>query len=98
MRSASRLWLSAILASTACARPVLYYPEPLTAEKPAPAESKPASKPSSSPAAGVSLMTVSEYRPARSASADVEYLRSRQMIVPVAGADMARGEDSCTDP
>ena len=33
-----------------------------------------------------------------SASADVEYLRSRQMLVPVAGADMARVEDSFNDP
>ena len=100
MRSAppSRLWLSAILASTACARPVLYYPEPLTAEKPA--ESKPASKPNPSPSSGVPLMTVSEYRPAGSTSmsADVEYLRSRQIIVPVAGADMTRVEDSFNEP
>ena len=103
MRSASRLWLSALLAGTACARPVLYYPEPLTAEKPA--EAKPASRanpPSSAGATsgGVPLMTVSEYRPAgsTSASADVEYLRSRQMMVPVAGADMTRVEDSFNDP
>ena len=97
MKSASRLWLSALLASTACARPVLYYPEPLTAEKPA--DAKPASKPSPSPSGGVPLMTVSEYRPAgsSSASADVEYLRSRQIIVPVAGADMTHVEDSFND-
>src|SRR5690348_9420118 len=101
MRSASRLWLSALLVSTACARPVLYYPEPLTEEKPA--ESKPASKPASRPATsaapstGVPLMTVSGYMPT-SASADVEYLRSRQIIVPVAGADMTRVEDSFNEP
>lgn len=97
MRSASRLWLSALLASTACARPVLYYPEPLTAEKPA--EPKPASKPNPSPSGGVPLMSVSEYTPAGStASADIEYLRSRQIIVPVAGADMTRVEDSFNEP
>ncbi|HEY6825889.1 MAG TPA: M23 family metallopeptidase [Gemmatimonadaceae bacterium] len=101
MRSAPRLWLSALLVSTACARPVLYYPEPLTEEKPA--ESKPASKPASRPATsaapstGVPLMTVSGYMPT-SASADVEYLRSRQIIVPVAGADMTRVEDSFNEP
>jgi len=97
MRSASRLLLSGLLAGAACARPVLYYPEPLTAEKPA--ESKPASKAAPSPS-GVPLMTVSEYRPAgsTSASADVEYLRSRQIIVPVVGADMTRVEDSFNDP
>jgi murein DD-endopeptidase MepM/ murein hydrolase activator NlpD len=97
MRSASRLLLSGLLAGAACARPVLYYPEPLTAEKPA--ESKPASKAAPSPS-GVPLMTVSEYRPAgsTSASADVEYLRSRQILVPVAGADMTRVEDSFNDP
>ena len=104
MRSASRLWLSALLASTACTRPVLYYPEPLTAEKPAESRpaSKPATKPTSAPTntAGVPLMTVAEYRPAgsTSASADAEYLRSRQIIVPVAGADMTRVEDSFNEP
>lgn len=88
-----------LLASTACARPVLYYPEPLTAEA-KPSDSKPASRPSASTSAGVPLMTASEYRPAgsTSASADFEYLRSRQIIVPVAGADMTRVEDSFNDP
>jgi murein DD-endopeptidase MepM/ murein hydrolase activator NlpD len=100
MRFASRLRILALVASaasTACARPVLYYPEPLTAE-PKPDESKPASRPKPSSSAGVPLMTASEYRPAGSASADVEYLRSRQIIVPVAGADMTRVEDSFNDP
>ena len=107
MRSASRLWLSTFLASTACARPVLYYPEPLTAE-PKSAQPKPAESPSRQPPASghpaesprVPLMTVSEYRPAgsTSASADAEYLRSRQIIVPVAGADMTRVEDSFNEP
>jgi murein DD-endopeptidase MepM/ murein hydrolase activator NlpD len=100
MRSASRLWLSVILASTACARPVLYYPEPLTAEpKPAESSGRAAESPSrrvaESPASSnrLPLMIIST-----SASADVEYLRSRQMLVPVAGADMARVEDSFNDP
>src|SRR5205814_486373 len=89
MRSASRLWLSLLFASTACARPVLYYPEPLTAAA-KPADSKAAPRPSASPSSGVPLMTAGEYRPAgsTSASADVEYLRGRQIVVPVAGADM----------
>ena len=45
-------------------------------------------------------MSVSEFTPAgsTSASADVEYLRSRQIIVPVAGADMTRVEDSFNEP
>ncbi len=103
MRPASRLWLSALLASTACARPVLYYPEPLTAEpKAADAKASPRGKPAppAAPSAGVPLMSVSEYTPAGSSSmsADVEYLRSRQIIVPVAGADMARVEDSFNEP
>ncbi len=42
-------------------------------------------------------MTVSGYLPP-SASADMEYLRSRQLIVPVAGADMTRVEDSFNEP
>jgi len=87
-----------ILVSTACARPVLYYPEPLTSEPKQPADAKPASRQNPSTGGAVPLMTVSEYRPATSASADVEYLRSRQMVVPVAGADMTRVEDSFNDP
>jgi murein DD-endopeptidase MepM/ murein hydrolase activator NlpD len=102
MRSTSRLWVLTLIASaatTACARPVLYYPEPLTAEpKPADSKAAPRSKPAAASSSGVSLMTVSEYRPAVSASVDVEYLRSRQIIVPVAGADMTRVEDSFNDP
>jgi murein DD-endopeptidase MepM/ murein hydrolase activator NlpD len=96
MRSAFRLSLSALFVATACARPVLYYPEPLTAEA-KPADAKPAAR--ANPSAGVPLMTVSESRPvgSASASADIEYLRSRQIIVPVAGADMARVEDSFND-
>jgi murein DD-endopeptidase MepM/ murein hydrolase activator NlpD len=104
MRSVSRLLLLSLLAGAACARPVLYYPEPLTAE-PKPAESKPAASasrpvaeaPRSSGSANVPLMTVSGYMPT-TASADMEYLRSRQIIVPVAGADMSRVEDSFNDP
>lgn len=102
MRSVFRLPLAGLLVAAACARPVLYYPEPLTAEtKPAapkPAESKPASRSHPSSSSGVPLMTVSEYRPAGSLAADFEYLRSRQIIVPVAGADMARVEDTFNDP
>jgi peptidoglycan LD-endopeptidase LytH len=103
MRSVHGLRLLALLAGAACARPVLYYPEPLTAE-PKPAEPKPADSPArrggESPkgraaesSSAVPLMIVST-----SASADIEYLRSRQMIVPVAGADMTRVEDSFNDP
>jgi peptidoglycan LD-endopeptidase LytH len=89
MRSVSRLFLLSLLAAAACARPVLYYPEPLTSEsKPADSPSRPVAQ---SPA--VPLMMVSS-----SASPDMEYLRSRQIIVPVAGADMTRVEDSFNDP
>ena len=93
-----RLRFLGLLVSTACARPVLYYPEPLTAEKPA--DAKPASRPNPSSSAGVPLMTASEYRPgaSSSASADVDYLRSRQILVPVAGANMTHVEDSFNEP
>jgi len=71
-----------VIATAACSRPVLYYPTPASAGITAPApvtEARPIAKPESSP---VEL------------SADVEYLMSRHLLVPVAGADMAKVDDS----
>ena len=76
------LFASSVMAAAACSRPVLYYPTPGSAgvNAPAPvAEAKPIAKPDSSP---VEL------------SADVEYLMNRHLLVPVAGADMAKVDDS----
>jgi murein DD-endopeptidase MepM/ murein hydrolase activator NlpD len=81
--------LSAVAAG--CARPVLYYPEPATRPESA-AKPKPpahAEEREGLPA----LMTISS-----SAAADVAYLRSRSLIVPVAGASMSRVEDSFSEP
>jgi len=69
----------------ACARPVLYYPTPESAGlPPAPAAVPPASPPAP---------------PADAASpvSDADYLRSRHIIVPVAGADMSRVDDTFND-
>jgi murein DD-endopeptidase MepM/ murein hydrolase activator NlpD len=70
----------AILA--ACSRPVLYYPAP---------EGAPA-------AAGPVIATVAPAPPAvastTSSSNDVEYLRDRRLLLPVAGANVARLEDT----
>ena len=85
----------ASLAAAACARPVLYYPEPLGGET-APAPSRPASAHASTPslpaAASASVST------SASAAADIDYLRTRQLLVPVAGADMSKVDDTFNDP
>jgi len=71
-----------VVTAVACSRPVLYYPTPesagITTPKPV-AEAKPIAKSDSSP---VEL------------SADVEYLMNRHLLVPVAGANMAKVDDS----
>jgi len=85
--------LGLALAVTACTRPVLYYPDP-EPDRGAPPAAKPvaASRPGRSttpefPGATVAVMGGS------SASA-AAYLVSRHIIVPVAGADMSKVEDS----
>ncbi|HEX3868293.1 MAG TPA: M23 family metallopeptidase, partial [Gemmatimonadaceae bacterium] len=84
------------IAITACTRPMLYYPGASTAPSPAPA---PAATPASAPAehheTNPALMTVAVNGASMS---DVDYLRSRSIVVPVAGADMHRVEDSFGDP
>src|SRR4051812_294483 len=68
----------------ACSRPVLYYPTPETAPKPAP-EPMLAGGP------------VAPSAPVAATGTDVEYLRTRSLLVPVAGADMAKVEDTFLD-
>jgi len=73
-------------ASAACARPVLYYPTPEAAAPRPAAQPTLAGSPSNAAlatAAGV---------------ADVEYLRMRRIMLPVAGADMSKVEDSFNEP
>lgn len=79
------LLVCSTLAAAACSRPVLYYPTDL----PAP-ESKPATV-AATPAAPI--------RPAASDSnaaelSDADYLWTRNLVVPVAGADMSKVYDS----
>jgi len=69
-------------AATACARPVLYYPTPEAAPQPA---SSVAPQPASDGTTSV-------------VSASDEYLRTRAIVLPVAGADMSKVEDSFYEP
>jgi len=85
--------LAAIAATAACSRPVLYYP--VTEAAPASAGAKPVSATAASGAsAPVALATAAT--PAT--SADVEYLAQRHILLPVAGADMSRVDDSFHEP
>ena len=80
--------LSAASAASACARPVLYYP---VTDEPAPRPARavpPADSASSMPAlAGAPV-----------AGGDVDYLSARRILLPVAGADPAKLEDSFKEP
>jgi murein DD-endopeptidase MepM/ murein hydrolase activator NlpD len=79
--------VSGWMISAGCSRPVLYYPTPESAAR---APSAPSPKPSvgsaDSPALADSGGPVF--------GSDVEYLRSRKILLPVAGADMAKVDDS----
>jgi peptidoglycan LD-endopeptidase LytH len=81
MRSISLLALGVLASAAACSRPVLYYPTPVATVGAAP---KPviASPAPSAPAA------------AAAPAADAEYLSLRHLLLPVAGADAARLEDT----
>lgn len=83
MRSTTLLALFALAAS--CTRPVLYYPGPETAPVTAPAPQPVlAGTPSPAPA-DLSAMN------------DEDYLRFRRLVVPVAGANMAKVPDTFLD-
>jgi peptidoglycan LD-endopeptidase LytH len=91
MRTIAR-WTSLFLVGgVACTRPVLYYP----GSAPAPSTTAPAS--SRAPATAEANPTLMMLGGSASAS-DLDYLRSRSIVVPVAGADMARVEDTFADP
>jgi len=87
MRFTPSVVVAGLFALAACTRPVLYYPTPESAGRSAPETIQPGSvdsarSTSTSGAAGGSF------------GADVEYLRSRQILLPVAGANMAKVDDS----
>jgi murein DD-endopeptidase MepM/ murein hydrolase activator NlpD len=75
----------AVVAATACTRPTLYYPS----AEPAPvrAEPQPVLAGTPAPAAPVNAAALT----------DADYLRARRLVVPVAGADMARVPDTFLD-
>ena len=89
LRGLLLLGLSATSAASACSRPVLYYPTPY------PVESKPA--PRAVPATDSSSNAP---MPARAVApgADADYLAARRLVIPVAGADPAKLEDSFKEP
>ena len=77
--------LAAAAASTACSRPVLYYPTPEVAA----ADVAPTAAPVAPGAPTASAAAV---------SADAEYLAQRHILLPVAGADMTKVDDSFQEP
>src|SRR5579885_1740119 len=72
------------LIAAGCSRPVLYYPAPEAA--PAPPVEAPAR-----------TAVVSPSRPVAEPSTDAEYLSARHLLVPVAGADMSKVDDTFLD-
>jgi murein DD-endopeptidase MepM/ murein hydrolase activator NlpD len=85
MRFASLLVCWA-LAAAACSRPVLYYPTDLPAPAPAP-------KPATATAAPTLIRPAASDSNAASLS-DADYLWTRNLVIPVAGADMSKVPDS----
>ncbi|HEX4682529.1 MAG TPA: M23 family metallopeptidase [Gemmatimonadaceae bacterium] len=82
------IWLSigVLIAGAACSRPVLYYPSPAVAR--AGSEPHPV-------LAGAPAVPAATALPANAAAmTDVEYLAARHLVVPVAGADMSKVEDT----
>lgn len=78
------LGLLVIAAATACTRPVLYYPAPETAPV---AQQVLAGTPAAAP--------IEPANPA--AMSDMEYLGTRHLVVPVAGANMSKVDDTFLD-
>ena len=87
MRSLLRIGLVGATLGTACSRPVLYYPTPEAAPT---QPSEPADRVAH---AGVPLASPSP-SDAAAASRDLDYLAQRHILMPVAGADIAKVDDS----
>ncbi len=89
------LFVVSTLMASACARPVLYYPTSESAgTRRAPRAAAPASAAPAPTVAGATADS-SESSPGEAGIAsDIEYLRGRHLLVPVAGADMSKVDDS----
>lgn len=87
MRPAHVTALFALVACAACTRPVLYYPAPERAPAPTAQPAHTGTTASSPPLATASPS-------GDGAAGDMDYLRERRILVPVAGADMSKVEDS----
>jgi murein DD-endopeptidase MepM/ murein hydrolase activator NlpD len=81
MRSISLLALAVLAATTACSRPVLYYPTPVASAAPAP-------RPVAAPAPSAPVVAT------EAPTADAEYLAYRHLLMPVAGVDAGKLEDT----
>src|SRR5690242_2095955 len=92
MRRSSLLAFATALVATACTRPALYYPDPDPGAD-APRTSKPVATPRPTKPVVVDVPNATVGVGASSAS-DVDYLFSRHLLVPVAGADMSKVDDS----
>ena len=86
MRSISLLALGMLACAGACSRPTLYYP----VSDPAPARAPEPSHPNGAAATPALTGTASGL-------SDADYLMYRRILLPVAGADMAKVEDSFND-
>src|SRR4029453_2909615 len=89
-QSRRRLVLLVAVFAAGCSRPVLYYPSPGPS-----AETNTKAKPVAQAGEGdgvPALMTIS------GSAADIARLRSRSLLVPVAGASMSKVEDTFSDP
>src|SRR5437764_14848986 len=74
----------------ACTRPVLYYPTPTEAPSPTPASS-PEPRQTGSPTLATAAVVAA-------ASSDMDYLRARQILLPVANAPANRIENTFDEP
>jgi len=83
MRLSSLIALGAVATVAACARPVLYYP-PTDAPVAEPVR----------PAAAPVALSLPASTAATSGMSDVEYLSFRKLLLPVAGANIAKVEDT----
>jgi murein DD-endopeptidase MepM/ murein hydrolase activator NlpD len=82
------------LLAGACARPVLYYPTPESAGiKP----SRPEPSAAVAPAATTAAVPVPADPNASTATSDADYLKLRHILMPVAGADISRVDDTFND-
>ena len=88
--------LGITLGSTACTRPVLYYPDPVPDADATPVARPAAASRPNRPAATPEFpdATVAVMGSSGSSASDAVYLLSRHLVVPVAGADMSKVEDS----